>query len=79
MAKKTRGLLKFQINNHGKVISNKENLDNIRRLFLDRRLINKELLGPGNKGYFDVGAWHILCHLAAGCAVFKKNKSFYFV
>ena len=76
MTRKTRGLSRFEIDRKGYIINNVNNLEKLRRLFLDRRIIHDISLGPGDKGDFDVGGWHILCHLAAGCAVFKKGKSF---
>ncbi|MDD5363432.1 MAG: hypothetical protein PHN88_15015 [Ignavibacteria bacterium] len=40
-------------------------------MLLDRKIIDGDYLGPGDPGDFDKGAWHVLCHLAGGCAVFK--------
>jgi hypothetical protein len=70
----TRGTYKFEIEANGNIIYNAENLEKLRTLFLDRSIINGELLGPGDPGDFDLGGWHILCHLTAGCAIFRKSN-----
>jgi hypothetical protein len=71
-----RGSFQFEINQNGTVINNDSNFEKLRKLFLDRTLINGDSLGPGDEGDFDNGGWHVLCHLAAGCAVFKINNLF---
>lgn len=70
----TRGAYKFVIDSNGRIKFNVENLEKLRSLFLDKSTINGELLGPGEPGDFDSGGWHILCHLTAGCAVFRKSN-----
>ena len=47
------------------------NLGKLCALFLDKEIVGNAL-GPGDAGDFDNGAWHILCHLDAGCAVVKR-------
>jgi hypothetical protein len=66
----TRGSYQFDVRNDGHAVNNDGNLEKLRSLFLDKNIINNAL-GPGNSGDFDYGAWHVLCHLAAGCAVYK--------
>jgi len=66
-----RGTYKFETSGLGNVVSNTSNLEKLRALFLDKAIVNNAL-GPGEAGDFDFGAWHILCHLAAGCAVMRR-------
>lgn len=75
----TRGISKFEIDPNGIAIFNDSNLEKLRKLFLDRSLIYGDILGPGNPGDFDIGAWHVLCHLAGGCAVYKNSGNFMWV
>lgn len=72
----TRGLINFEIDTNGHVLYTDENLEKLRLMFLDRSIIKDALLGPGDPGDFDKGSWHILCHLTAACAVFKKSDHF---
>ncbi|MBL7995821.1 hypothetical protein JNM05_10675 [bacterium] len=71
MSSSIRGTYEFEITKEGNVISNSHNLEKLRELFLDKAIVNNAL-GPGDPGDFDYGAWHILCHLAAACAVFRR-------
>jgi hypothetical protein len=65
-----RGALKFETTDRGDLINNGANVDRLRRLWLDRHVIDGEdLIGPGDPGDFDHGAWHVACHLAGGCGV----------
>jgi hypothetical protein len=73
---KTRGTYNFEFDEQDKILPNEVNFHKLRTMFLDRNLINGEFLGPGDKGDFDFGSWHILCHLTAACAVFKKSNSY---
>ena len=66
-----RGTYEFEISNLGKVVNSLANLEKLRNLFLDKDIINNAV-GPGEPGDFVNGAWHILCHLAAGCAVMRR-------
>jgi hypothetical protein len=65
-----RGAYEFEINAAGHVLDTPENLERLRRLFRDGRIIDGEW-GPGNPGDFDHGSWHILCHLAGGSGVYR--------
>lgn len=74
-----RGQLKFETDKKGHLLLNDINLEKLRKVFLDRKIIKGTLLGPGDPGDFDIGAWHVLCHLAAGCAVFRKEDKYLWV
>lgn len=71
-----RGSKKFEISKNGHLIFSETNLEKLRKLFLDRSVINKSKLGPGDPGDFDIGAWHVLCHLAGGCAVYRNSGKY---
>lgn len=75
----TRGIAGFEIDSNEHVINNENNLERLRAIFLDRKIITGELLGPGDPGDFDFGGWHVLCHLVSGCAVFKNSNSIIWV
>ncbi|HEY3251141.1 MAG TPA: hypothetical protein VGK25_08480 [Ignavibacteria bacterium] len=79
MKRDLRGSHKFEVNHDGHVVNSPENLEKLRKLFLDRKIINGKKLGPGDPGDFDFGAWHVLCHLAAGCAVFRNTDKYLWV
>lgn len=74
-----RGKYKFEIGKLGNIFVSDNNLKKLRNLFLDRSEIFGELLGPGDPGDFDLGSWHILCHLTAASAVFKKFDKYLLV
>lgn len=74
-----RGISKFEINGNGHLLFNESNLEKMRKMFLDRKIIDGALLGPGDPGDFDLGAWHVLCHLAGGCAVYRSAGTFLWV
>jgi hypothetical protein len=67
-----RGAYEFDIDDAGggAVRDTNDNLEKLRRLFRDERIIDGEF-GPGNFGDFDNGSWHILCHLAGGSGVYR--------
>ena len=64
-----RGTYKFELTDDHHLINNGANVQRLRRLWLDRQVINGDNLGPGDPGDFDNGAWHVACHLAGGCGV----------
>src|SRR5262245_10769585 len=45
------------------------NVQKLRELWSHHSLIAGEDLGPGDRGDFDVGSWHVGCHLAGAGAV----------
>lgn len=69
-----RGTYKFDVNDAGDILYTKNNVELIRKLWLDRELIKVEELGPGDEEEFEYGAWHIACHLVAACGVRKTRN-----
>ena len=67
-----RGSLGFEVDLDGRIVSNAANVDRLRALWLDRGMIDGDLLGPGDPGDFDHGAWHISCHLAGAGGVRRR-------
>jgi hypothetical protein len=65
-----RGLYGFEIQPNGNLADNDANLELLRKLFRDGTIIQGKF-GPGNPGDFDLGSWHIFCHLAGGSAVLE--------
>ena len=63
-----RGSYDFEVSASGALADNDSNLEKLRKLFRDERIIGGKW-GPGAPGDFDHGSWHILCHLAAGAGV----------
>jgi len=58
-----RGSYNFEVNNIGNIIYSINNVELLRKLWLDREIISYNELGPGDPGDFDFGAWHSSCHL----------------
>ncbi|MBF0410967.1 MAG: hypothetical protein HQM10_26725 [Candidatus Riflebacteria bacterium] len=66
-----RGSIGFEVLDSGNLVNSAENVELLRKLWLDRDLISGELLGPGDPGDFDYGAWHSSCHLVSAGGVAK--------
>ena len=62
-----RGIFGFQVEEGGSLSDSDENVEAIRRMWLDRTKINGADLGPGVSG--NDGAWHISCHVVAAGGV----------
>lgn len=64
-----RGSLGFEFTTDGVLVNNAANVERLRQLWLDRGVINGELLGPRDPTDFDHGGWHVSCHLVAAGGV----------
>jgi hypothetical protein len=59
-----RGAFQFEVTDEGDLMNTARNVETLRRLWLHHTLVQGEDLGPGDRGDFAVGAWHVSCHLA---------------
>jgi len=64
-----RGTFGFETGPDGALANTEANVDALRQVWLDRSMIAGAALGPGNRGDFDHGAWHVGCHVVAGTGV----------
>lgn len=64
-----RGLYKFEVSDNGDIIYSNNNVELLRRLWLDSEIIKPGGPGPGRAGDFTNGAWHAACHLVAAGGV----------
>ena len=68
-----RGTFSFETNPQGALLSTANNVEALRRLWLDRSTISGDNLGPGDPGDFDNGAWHVSCHLVGAGGVLRDR------
>lgn len=68
-----RGTLGFEVASDGRLVDCPTNVDALRRLWLDRTVLDGEDLGDGDPGDFDHGAWHIACHLVAAGGIMQAS------
>ena len=66
-----RGTYGFRVRPEGSLLDNPENTELLRRLLIGREIISDDLLGPGDPGDFDFGAWHVSCHVVAAGGVLE--------
>jgi hypothetical protein len=66
-----RGTFHFQVSN-GSITNVAQNVNALRQMWLDRKLINGDDIGPGDPHDFDNGAWHSSCHLMGAGGVRKS-------
>ena len=64
-----RGAFHFEVAPNGDLENTALNVEILRSLFLHPALIDGDDLGPGNRGDFDHGAWHVACHIAGAGGV----------
>ena len=67
-----RGTFGFDVSQADELLNTPNNVEALRRLWLDRTLVRGGDIGPGNPGDFDDGAWHSSCHLLAGGGVRRR-------
>jgi hypothetical protein len=51
-----RGTFSFEVNANGDLLDNEANVEKLRKLWLDRSMINGSDLGPGRPGDFTNGS-----------------------
>jgi hypothetical protein len=68
-----RGAFGFETTEAGELANSATNVETLRRLWMHHSLVSGDDLGPGDRGDFDVGAWHVACHLAGAAAV-RRTK-----
>jgi hypothetical protein len=66
-----RGAFQFLVSN-GSITNAAQNVNALRQMWLDRKLIKGNDIGPGDPGDFDNGAWHSSCHLMGAGGVRKS-------
>lgn len=64
-----RGTFQFEVTTDGNLADVAENTETLRRLWLDRIILQEPDLGPGDPGDFDYGAWHVSCHVTGAGGV----------
>jgi hypothetical protein len=64
-----RGTFEFEVTPAGDIVNDAGNVERLRKLWLDRSMIDGDDLGPGDAGDFDYGAWHVACHLVGAGGV----------
>ena len=64
-----RGNFEFDVEENGDLRNSAYNVEQLRKLWLDRTNIDGDDIGPGDTGDFDNGAWHVACHLLGGGGV----------
>ena len=69
-----RGTYNFEVDDFGNILHSQNNVELLRKLWLDRDLIKANELGPGDNDEFKNGTWHIACHLVAASCVRKTNE-----
>jgi hypothetical protein len=68
-----RGAFQFLTTGNGDITNSAENVEALRRLWLHHSLVAGDDIGPGDRGDFAVGAWHVSCHLAGAAAVRRSR------
>jgi hypothetical protein len=69
-----RGAFQFETTDEGDLLDSATNVETLRRLWSHHTLIVGPELGPGDRGDFDNGAWHVSCHLAGAGGV-RRSKA----
>ncbi|PYR59878.1 MAG: hypothetical protein DMF91_13630 [Acidobacteria bacterium] len=64
-----RGAFTFDTTPDGDLVNAASNVEALRRLWLNPFLIDPADLGPGDRGDFDNGAWHVACHVSGAGGV----------